>query len=375
MVIHLALTHDWELRGDGSGDIELLQFAPLRSLLEIYKKFGARTTILPDIAQQLAFRRFEYADPDLRHFADAWDEHVRQAFRQGHDVQLHLHPHWQSARYAHKRWHLDGDWSILNYDRDTAFTMLAEAKEYLESVLHSIDSAYHCVAFRAGALAAAPSDHLLPDLAELGVKIDVSLAGGLFVNSPILRLDYRGCEESFLPFFPLMQDARKLSDKPEPIVCVPLHHFYGSRHAVARQNAKLARRELGRRLQPTTQPAEDSAPRKNLESEASRGKQLFEKLVRPLVKRKYFVSDLSRLDYSLMHEMLGSIRRRARASGLTQVPVVLTNHPKDIRDLAAIERFIGDLSEAKDIEFITLSEVWEKIQNGDFKVRNRNGVS
>lgn len=372
MLIHLALTHDWELRGDGSGDIELLQFAPLRSLLEIYQKFGARTTILPDVAQQLAFRRFEHADPTLKLLADAWDEHVREAFRQGHDIQLHLHPHWLSARYAHKRWHLDGDWSILNYDRDAASAMLAEAKKYLESVLHSIDSSYRCVAFRAGALAAAPSDHLLPSLAKLGIKLEVSVAGGLFVNSPILRLDYRRCEESFLPFYPLMQDARRLSDKPEPIACVPLQHFYGSRHAVARQNAKLARRELGRRLNPATRLAEDSAPRKNLESEASRGKQLFEKLVRPLVKRKYFVSDLSRLDYSLMHEMLASIRRRARASGLSQVPVVLTNHPKDIRDLAAIERFIGDLSEAEDIKFITLSEVWERIQTGDFKVCTRN---
>src|ERR1700692_1652991 len=50
--IHLALTHDWELRGDGSGDIEQIQFAPLRRLLEIYAQAGARTTILPDVMQQ-----------------------------------------------------------------------------------------------------------------------------------------------------------------------------------------------------------------------------------------------------------------------------------------------------------------------------------
>ena len=45
--IYLALTHDWELRGDGSGDIEEIQFAPMRRLLEVYEKFGARTTFLP----------------------------------------------------------------------------------------------------------------------------------------------------------------------------------------------------------------------------------------------------------------------------------------------------------------------------------------
>ena len=68
--IYLALTHDWELRGDGSGDIEQIQFAPLRRLLEIYAKWNVRTTILPDVMQQLAFRRNENDHPDLRPFAN-----------------------------------------------------------------------------------------------------------------------------------------------------------------------------------------------------------------------------------------------------------------------------------------------------------------
>src|SRR5438132_5055239 len=85
-IIYLALTHDWELRGDGSGDIEQIQFAPLRRLLEIYAKRSARTTILPDVMQQLAFRRNANAHPELQPLADSWDEHVRDAFRQRHDI-------------------------------------------------------------------------------------------------------------------------------------------------------------------------------------------------------------------------------------------------------------------------------------------------
>src|SRR5438552_5548626 len=97
--IFLALTHDWELRGDGSGDIEQIQFAPLRKLLEIYRKHNARTTLLPDVMQQLRFRQLEGKYPKLKPLADSWDEHVREAFRHGHDVQLHLHPQWLSAEY------------------------------------------------------------------------------------------------------------------------------------------------------------------------------------------------------------------------------------------------------------------------------------
>jgi hypothetical protein len=369
--IHLALTHDWELRGDGSGDIEKIQFAPLRQLLEIYAKFSARTTVLPDVMQQMAFRRCESKHPDLKPLADLWDEHVRAAFLQGHDVQLHLHPQWRSAEYANGRWQLDGDWSILTYDRDDAYAMLAEGKQYLDSLLQPLDSSYRCLAFRAGALAAAPSAHLFKSLAHLGMQLDVSIAAGVFVNDHNLQLDYRNCEETFLPFYPTMEDARKVSNKPEPVVCVPLNHFFGSRRAVTRQNVSLAGEHLRagalkrRGPKPAAEISDSSPPDRG----RTRIGTVYEKLILPTIKRKHFVSDTGRLNYPLMREMLFSIRQRAKASGLADVPVVLTNHPKDIRDLPAIERFVGEVSQAEDIRFITLSELAGKLRTGEFSVR------
>jgi hypothetical protein len=365
--IHLALTHDWELRGDGSGDIEQIQFAPLRRLLEIYAKFGARTTILPDLMQQISFRRLEGEHSELKPLADSWDEHVRDAFRKGHDIQLHLHPQWLNAEYEKDHWHPRGEWSILNYERDAAYTMLASGKQYLETLLRPIDSAYRCRAFRAGALAAAPSPHLFESLATLGIEIDVSIAGGVFVDSEDLQLDYRNCEETFLPFYPTTGDARKVSGKREDIVCVPLNHFYGSRRAVTRQNIWLARQQLNRPPNSYAQsqhpPADAKSSRRSLIGLA------VEKLIMPAIQGKHFVSDTGRLNYPLMREMLASIRQRAEASGLADVPVVLTNHPKDIRDLPAIERFVGEASQAEDIKFITLTEIAAKIQSGEVAVR------
>jgi hypothetical protein len=299
--------------------------------------------------------------------ADSWDEQVRDALRKGHDIQLHLHPQWLNADYENGHWHPRGDWSILNYERDAAHTMLAGGKQYLENLLQPIDSGYRCLAFRAGALAAAPSDHLFESLATLGIEIDVSIAGGVFVDSEALQLDCRNCEETFLPFYPVMKDARKVSDKQEDVVCVPLNHFYGSRRAVTRQNILLARQQINR---PPNSEAQSQRPQADAKSNRpSRINLAVEKLIMPAIKRKHFVSDTGRLNYPLMREMLASIRERARASGLAQVPVVLTNHPKDIRDLAAIERFVGEASQADDIRFITLSEITAKIKSGDFEVR------
>jgi hypothetical protein len=50
---------------------------------------------------------------------------------------------------------------------------------------------------------------------------------------------------------------------------------------------------------------------------------------------------------------------------------VLTNHPKDIRDLTAIERFVGEVSQAEDVRFITLVEVAGKLRSGEFEVSKK----
>jgi len=48
---------------------------------------------------------------------------------------------------------------------------------------------------------------------------------------------------------------------------------------------------------------------------------------------------------------------------------VLTNHPKDIRDLSALERFVGEMSRAADIKFLTLTELAGNLQSGEFQIR------
>src|SRR5207247_9850178 len=169
--IYLALTHDWELRGNGSGDIEQIQFAPMRKLLGIYQNHGVRTSCYPSVMQQLIFRKLSLQHPELKVLADRWDEHLREAFRQGHDVQLHIHPQWVNANFNGGEWSLSEDWSLLKYDRQTVLSMLNESRQYLETLLQPLDSTYRCIAFRAGALAVAPSPYLLRMLASLGIVL------------------------------------------------------------------------------------------------------------------------------------------------------------------------------------------------------------
>jgi hypothetical protein len=233
MQIHLALTDDWELRGNGSGDIEQIQFRAMRELIGVYESHGVKGTFNAEVMQQLTFRRLQDAHPQLKPLADAWDEHVRMAFTRGHDVQVHIHPQWSKVAFDNGRWILSGDWSLLNYEPEASFAMLSASKAYLEDLLRPLDPNYHCLSFRSGSSAIAPSPFVLGQLAELGLVFDMSIIQGMRVNTRNLQLDYTNCEEGFLPFYPRMDDARKVSTNIEPIVCLPIFSFDLSRRRCA----------------------------------------------------------------------------------------------------------------------------------------------
>lgn len=377
-LIYLSLTDDWELRGNGSGDIEEIQFRPMRELVRIYNQHGVRSTFNAEVMQQLTFRRFEAEFPELKELADKWDSHVREAFRAGQDIQLHLHPQWTRAEYRDGKWKLGGDWSILNYDEETAFNLLRIGKEYLESLLRPINPDYRCVSFRAGSSIIAPSPFILGVLVRLGIKLDMSIVGGMYHDTRNIQIDYRRVEEDFLPFYPQMSDARRVSQQEEEIICLPIHHFYASRQQFARTLASFAAGRARSLLSNGSKAASLSAARYAEEEwaekrHANKLRRIYEKAVVPGLKGWYLTADLSRLSYPLLREMLRSIRLRAQATGLEKVPVIISNHSKDIKDFTMIERFIGEAAQAEDLRFITQTQLVEMLEEGEFPVRKARG--
>ena len=103
----------------------------------------------------------------------------------------------------------------------------------------------------------------------------------------------------------------------------------------------------------------------------SLSKRIYRKGIVPYLKGKHTISDLAQLDYPLMMEMLESIRKRSRASGLTDVPIVLENHTKDLHNFSDLERFLEKVVESSDIKFITLTELARNLKN-KFRIKTRS---
>jgi hypothetical protein len=374
-MIYLVFVDDWELSGNGAGDIRELQFRPMRELVKIYNKYGIHGSFNAEVMQQLAFRKFEASHPELKTLADEWDEAVRGTYRQGHDIQLHIHPQWTGAEYINGEWRLTADWSILNYSPEEAYGMMSESKSYLENLLRSLNPNYRCVSFRSGSWCIAPSPHMLGLLVKLGIVFDMSIVGGVRYETKNIHLDYSNCDEDFVPYYPVMTDARRVSDKPEPIVCIPTNHFYGSRRQVFKHHVEKAWGKIRERVAPavkgstSVRSVEVYGQEWAQKTHASTMTRIYEKGLVPYLKGKHLISDLAQLDYSLLVEMLESIRRRARMSGLADIPVILENHTKDVGNFSHIERFIENVSQSQDVKCLTLSELAQELRSGKFKIR------
>src|SRR5258705_2962685 len=370
--IHLALVDDWELSGNGSGDIRELQFEPMRRLVSIYERLGIRGSFNAEVMQQLTFRQLQDVQPELKVLADEWDNIVTDTFGQGHDIQLHVHPQWQNAQYKDGEWKLTSDWSILNYSPEAALQMLQAGKDYLEKLLGGVDHNYRCVSFRSGAWCIAPSPHMLELLVKLGIVFDMSIVAGVRYDTRNINLDYATCEEDFLPYYPVMTDARRVSDKAEPIVCVPTNCFHTSRRQVFLHHVQ----KLRQRFAPQTSAKSNSRSIDVYGGEWAQFdggimKRVYQKGIIPYLKGKHMISDLAQLDYPLLAEMLDSIRKRARRSKLTDVPIVLENHTKDLRNFSDIERFLEEAADSSDVKFVTLTELATQLRKGSFKIKTQ----
>jgi hypothetical protein len=255
--------------------------------------------------------------------------------------------------------------------------MLVTGKQYLETLLRGIDPAYACVSFRAGSWCAAPSDSLMPILSELGFVFDMSIVAGIRNDTSQVRFDYTQCEEPFVPYYPDMADARRVSRSVEPIVCVPTNSFSGARFALLRRDFGKAYSALQRRVRRLRNGNGAAPPR------SSRGRSgdewtnkgesgavgLLKRVVKRYVLGQVHIADVSRLNYAMMRQMMVHIRRQAARSGLPNVPVILENHTKDILDFSDIERFVADVASSADVKTVTLTEIAHGLRDGTFKAR------
>jgi hypothetical protein len=175
-VLQIILTLDYEIHGNGDGCPYRLMVEPTYRLLSLCEQYGAKLSIMADVAEILKFKEYKETYGDDRYCYDGIAEQLRYAVERGHDVQLHIHSSYFNARHDDGRWLQDWseyDFAGLPYERME--WMVRTGKAFLETLLKPVDPDYRCIAFRAANWSVSPSRNVVKALVNNGIKIDTSV--------------------------------------------------------------------------------------------------------------------------------------------------------------------------------------------------------
>lgn len=231
--IHLILTVDYEVFGNGSGCVDKCVLEPAERMMRIAEPFRAPLTFF---VEALEFQAM-HATKQFREASTKVSDQIRSAVQNGHDAQLHLHPQWTNARLDKTgTWMLDmARWRIGDIAASEVRDLLSEGKTWLESICCPVSSTYRCLAFRAGGWCIQPSDLVISALKDLGFCIDSTVAPGLF-NAPKGEWsDFRYAPH--LPFWNVSDNVCQSTDKGLLEVAIVtgkigwLNHLFALRHS------------------------------------------------------------------------------------------------------------------------------------------------
>lgn len=195
---YLLLTLDYEIFGNGTGDVRRHMVEPTEQIARICERYGAPLTVFFEAEEYFAFCRYagELEEQVGYNPARLIREQVRSLATRGHDFQLHLHPQWHGARFENGRWLLRPEMETVDHlfeDIEETTAFIRERKALLEEL---VGNTAPVLAYRAGAFSASPGEKLLSALAQNDFRFDSSVVRGLFRQSDDYCLDYSGIRTS-----------------------------------------------------------------------------------------------------------------------------------------------------------------------------------
>ena len=239
---HIVLTVDYEIFGNGTGDVRQHVTDPAEHMARTLEKVSAPLTVFVEMEEQVAFEEnAAQLRAQLGYDPGALiRRQISDLAKRGHDFQLHLHPEWHRCAWTAEGWLLHRNTPTVDalYEGQGAITeYIRERKTRLENYCGQTVTSYRC-----GAFAAQPGRKLLHALAENDFVIETSVVCGMQREDTFVQLDYRGAPREHRSW--RVRDDVARSDDTGSLTELPIHSVMGRRfHQITGQRlrAKFSR--------------------------------------------------------------------------------------------------------------------------------------
>ena len=172
---------------------------PTKELARILAKNNSKMTIFWDILHYYKLLENKERFTEMSLDVSMLEDQILSLIQRGHEVQLHLHPHWLDAKYDDKGWHFDYSRFKLqnlseNFDKNDINTIIgciSVSKRLMESIIRKVKPDYQVTSFRAGGYLVQPFSKLKEALLSENIRIDSSVCSGLKNNNGIFSYDFK----------------------------------------------------------------------------------------------------------------------------------------------------------------------------------------
>lgn len=174
--MRILLTFDYELFfGARTGSAQRCLVEPSDALLDLARARKVPLVFFVDAAYIAALDRERKAHRAVQDDYDSVCRQVERIARAGHEVQLHIHPHWEDCRWVDDAWHMDTRRYRLHDFTDPEIAALVQS--YV-TLLRTVAGAEHAYVYRAGGWMIQPFDRLRSSLLDAGVRMDSTVFHG-----------------------------------------------------------------------------------------------------------------------------------------------------------------------------------------------------
>lgn len=353
--MNLILTFDYELFGDGTGDVFTHIIEPTNTILGLCQKQGIKTTIFFEVLEHLKLKE-EWESGNTMGYTknpvNAIEEQIQQAAMAGHDIQLHIHPQWHNAKYENGKWQLNiNNWRLGDFKGESNYgikELISDCKTALEELIWPVKHDYKCIGLRAGGYNIMPSSEVYSAMHALGMKYDSSVYPGGYETGNLSKYDYNNVPTELDHWWADANDIRKVSGKEKEILEIPIFAL-----PVARWKRILTLSKIKSLLLRKNNAISSNAKEKI-------GKKGILEKIQFMFQKEASTWDVCMFSNSLHKKFFRHIEKLLASK---RKSYVLIGHPKSLQNKKLLENFISTAQKGKtEYEFKTLTEYYDTIR-------------
>ncbi len=190
-MINILLTFDYELPLGGVAEsFSKSLFDPAEEVLALAKEIDVPLNLFADVLCYSRFKAYKRQD-----FTVPFEKQLQRAYIRGHDVQLHLHPHWLHTEIDHNHFYPSKQFVLADFADndypDNIMGIVEKGVTTLQQIIEPTGKPYVCCAYRGGGYVLSPATaETLQALHAHGIRIDSSISKGYFFKSDLSCVDY-----------------------------------------------------------------------------------------------------------------------------------------------------------------------------------------